>query len=1118
MGLKIIAGRRSQVLSQTVYREIGEALRNGKENLFLIVPEQFTLGAEAALIEANNLKGLLGAEVLSPKRLGDRVLRETGGLTKTFMDVHGKNMLLQKTLGEIQEDLTIYHSSAKKPGFLQSMGDFIAELKQNEISPDHLKTMMTDLDPGMITQKLSDIVKIYDHFNALLGVDRLDEEDFQNLVCEKIPGAPFLKAAELWFDGFQNFSHQDYKMIRMLMITVPELNIALPWDPNPIARDAEVFQLTRNTVNAIKNIGAEAMVEFELMKAPIQHHESPDLKHLEANLFAYPRNIKPSEVTDIALTQCQNTWEEVEKGAQKILELIRDEGFSFRDIVVLTGDIEEYGSIVKRVFTQYKIPFFMDDLRSVGDNHLVEAIIATLETLQNNYRFDDIFGFVKTGFSPITLSECEDLENYVLEFGIRGNQWQREFTKISQNEALDLERLNGLRLRLITPLLALQEKLKTNKSYAARTQALYEFLVDIKTPEKIDVLVEKLFEKENYEAMESYHQIWNILMEVFDQVAETMGADSVSLEDYLRILRSGFQGYRLGIIPPHRDYVSITDLRRSRSGAFEVLIVFGLNEGLIPGVGTEPNLISDSERMLLASHEIRLQNNREFQMDQERFLVYDLLTKPKSKLFIYWALADMEGNSRQPSILLSQIAAIFPALGIHSTLSEGNREFWSKISSPDSTLWHLTTYLRNKKNANIADAPEVDAPWAMVGEWFEQNPAYQERYRQLKAALDYKGLPGEMEPSQAKRLYGSTLRTSISRLELFRQCPFSHYVRYGLKPQGRPVYTIQAPEIGTLLHQLVDGFFKEVDHQNLNLRELTKEKRHTLVEEVMTRCLPQIKTNVFNSTGQYQYLGKKLERVGKKSIDIIMEHLCAGDFEPKYTEVNFEQDILIPELNLGEVKIVGKIDRLDLYEKDGTTFVKVIDYKTGSKKLNFDDIYYGLSIQLLVYLDGAMNVIEGEDILPGGTFYFHVDDPIPRVDFAQNIETEINKAFKLNGLLLDDPDVIAAMDGNSNKNKSEILPLNSNSASKLTAAEFEAVIKYVRATVIRQITRIYQGDIAVRPFKKGAEYGCQYCEYKGICQFDEDIQKNSYEVFKKTMKKNVFFELIEGEKTNEMDQ
>lgn len=1116
MGITMIVDRQSQRLSEEVYRQIGAALDAGKEKLYLVVPEQFTLGAEEALIKANRLSGLLDVEVLSPKRLENRVLQETGGLTKTYMDSHGKNMLLQKTLGDIQEQLTIYRSSVKKPGFLLSIADLIGELKQNEISPKNLEETRERLNQGIMPQKLGDVIKIYRHFQELLGNDRKDEEDLRNFVCGKIPTAEFLKDSEIWIDGFQNFSAQDYRMIGNLLETAKEIHIALPWDPNPVARDQEVFHLTATTMDAIKAIGASAQVSFKIEKISGVHQKNPELAHLEANLFAYPKLKYLEAVHQISLIQCQNTWEEVEMGAHTILELIREEGLSFRDIVVLAGDLDEYGSIIKRIFEQYQIPFFMDDLRAIGDNHLVEAVVTALEAIQSNYRLDDVIGFVKTGFSPISLSECEDLENYALEFGIRGKQWDQEFTKISQNPALDLDSLNQLRFKLITPLTQLKAALKAGQTCQDYTRALYEFLVTIKTPEKIEALVEQLLQEQNYEAMEIYHQIWNILMEVFDQIVETMGSDEVTSEEYLRILKSGFQGYQLGIIPPYRDYVSITDLRRSRSSAFEVLIVFGLNEGKIPGSGSEPNLFSDLERQILGAHQIRLQNNRSFQMDQERFLVYDLLTKPQSRLVLHWALADLEGNSQQPSILVSQILGIFPTIEIVSTFTDGVATFWNSLSTPDATLWHLVNYLRKSQTESSATQQER-VLWAEVLDWYQNNPAYRKNIDNLMEALNYAGVSQALTGTEAAALYGKNLRTSITRLETHRQCPFSHYVRYGLKPEGRPIYTIAAPEIGTLLHELIDGFFRAVREQQLDLRTLPKIKRDTLLEEVLNSCLPQIKTNVFNSTGQNQYLGKKLERVGKKSIDILVQQLCAGDFEPQATEFCFEQELSLPDAKLGEVKIYGKIDRLDLYQKDGHTWVKVIDYKTGSKKLGYDDIYYGLSLQLLVYLDGAMTVIPAEEILPGGTFYFYVDDPMPRLDFGENVQAAINKSFKLNGLLLDDDLVIAAMDHDADAKTSDILPVY-RSEFKLKQDEFMDIIDYVRKTVIRQIKNIYQGDIKIRPYKKGADYACQYCDYKGICQFDEAISQGGYEVLKSAMKKEQFFTLIQEGESNEMDQ
>lgn len=1115
MGIKMIIGRQSKVLSKAVYKDIGEALKNGKENIFLIVPEQYTLGAEESLIKTNGLKGLMGAEVLSLKRLGDRILKETGGLTKTFVDSHGKNMLLQKTLIEVQNQLKLYGASVRKPGFLQSIGDFIRELKENEIFPETLETLAKVLKPGIMTQKLEDIHIIYNHFNALLGEDRLDQEDRQSFICSKLPQGEFLKCAEFYFDGFQNFSNQDYKIIRGLINTTKEVRISLTLDFE--SKDTEIFRLTKNTFYRIKEMGAQEMISFEVEKIPFKKPKSASLCHLEKNSFAYPLEIYNDKVEDIILTQAQNTWEEVEKGAQKILSLVRDENFSYKDIIVLTGDLDEYGSIIKRIFAQYQIPFFMDDLRGIGDNQLIEGVMAILETIHGYFRFDDIFGFIKTGFSKITLEEAEDLENYALEFGIRGSQWEREFLKISENESLDLERLNALRVKLIEPLKDLREKMKGKKNCVFRTACLYEFLIEIGCLKKIEALINEFLDSENYEAMETYNQIWNILMEVFDQIGETMGAEEVSLEEYVGILKSGFQGYRLGIIPPYKDVINITDLKRSRSGEFQILMVFGLNEGIIPGTGSEPNLITDGERQILAGYDLYFQNNREFQMDQENFLVYELFTKPENRLYLYWALTDQEGNSRQPSILVSQITEIFPELEVFSTLNEGISSTWDKISGPDSTFWHFTHFLSTLDEEKDEEKYKI---WGSTQEWFKKEKKYQGNLEALFKALNYQGVLDEIQPQEAINLYGKSMETSISRLEKYRQCPFSHFVAYGLKPKGRPVYEIKALEIGDLLHSVVEGFFKTVDENKLDVQELSKEKRDEIVEAIIAKKLPKIKSNVFNSSGQYQYLGKKLERVGKKSVDMLIEHLCAGAFVPKCHEFSFKEEIELPKaikaMDLDTFKIWGKIDRLDLYENDGSTFVKIVDYKTGLKKLSYSDIYYGLSLQLLVYLDGAIKEIGGEEIFPGGTFYFHLDDPIPRVELADSVEGAINKAFKLNGLLLDEAVVIEAMDRERDKSQSEILPLHHSSESKLSRQEFKEILDYVGKTVIKQVTQIYKGDIRIKPYKKGSAYGCEYCDYKGICQFDEGIRQNAYDILEKSIKKDQFFHLIK-EDDHEMD-
>lgn len=1105
MGLRMITGRHAMALSESIYQEIADDLASQEEQLYLLVPEQFTLGAEAQLIEYNALKGLLGVEVVSPKRLGIRILKESGGLNKIHMDRHGRNILLQKAMTQVQDQLSLYKSAIRQSGFLEKMGNLISELKENELRPEDLKGPGS----GILNQKLADIGLIYQSYNALLGTDRLDEEDRHHLFCQKIGRSHFLKDAKIFIDGFQNFSRQDYRLIENLMIHAREVVITLPLDLNPA--DAEIFRLTATTMDRLKDLAARHQIFFTHQQLKNENRASLEIQFLEKNLYRYPPQTMTGPIETIHLCQNQTIWDEVEDSARQILSLIRQQGYAYKDMIILAGDLDLYGDVIKGVFTQYRIPFFLDELRPIGDNHLIEAIITALEAIISYYRSDDVLAYVKTGFSPISLADSRDLENYCLEFGIRGTDWKKPFSLYSQNPGLDLEKLNQTRAALMEPLENLWMKIRSRHSCRVMTTAIYDFLVESKAAQTLESLIDRLAQAEEYESLEAYQQIWAIMMKVFDQMVETMGDDEIKLDEYLRLLKAGISDYQLGVIPPQGDFINVTDLRRSRSQAFSILFVLGLNEGKLPGTGSEPNLITDAERKILQSHDLHLQNNLAFQMDQERFLIYDLFTRPQDQVFIHWALSDLEGNSLQVSPLLGRILAIFPDLAIDSRLAKNPASVWQMINKPQVTLWKLIQYQKTKEN----DGP-LAIIWQAVRDWIERSP-YNSQYQQGLKALSYQGIETSMVASQARTLYGKKMRTSVTRLEDFVKCPFSHYVTYGLKPGKRLVYKVEAPEIGNLLHDLVDGFFKQVETEKLQLTHLKEEKKQAMVGDLMKKLLPTIKKNVFNSSHHYKYLGKKLEGVGRRSIDAIIDQLAAGEFRPEKTEFQFEKEL--EEAPWGDVKIHGKIDRLDIYRQDGKSWVKIIDYKTGKKTLRYEDIYFGLSLQLVVYLDGVLSTLNEENLMPGGIFYFYVDDPILRMDinldpqaFNQKLQEELRKAFKLNGLVADDQAIIAAMDKERDKRHSEILPVYTGQAL-LKQEEFESLLSYVRALVADQIRQIYGGQIKVKPYKKDQITACTYCHYRGICQFDEDI--SGYWSLKKTMTKEEFFQLISEEADDE---
>ena len=1118
MRIRVIIGREGRLhinKSDYIYEEIGARLQRGRSKMYLLVPEQFTLGAERELMAYNRLPGLLGADVLSFKRLEYRILSEVGGIAKTFVDEHGKQMLLQKSIREVQKDLTVYGKSAGRLGFLENICAFISELKQSEITPEALEAAEAEVGEGRIlSQKLKDIRKIYSAYAALLSHDRIDDDDRAKLLCAQIPKSDYLERSLIWIDGFHTFSGQDFRIIEALAAKADCVTMTLTLDPDKNAPDASAFYVPGETLKRIEKMAIDLGFEAEIVNLETTVRPAVSgLDHLERNLFALrpaPYGQKPD---DLAVVQCKNIWNEVEKGAQKIVALVRERGFRYQDIVVLAGDMETYGGSIKRAFSEYGIPFFMDDVKKVTENNFLEAVLAALESNRSHYAYEDIFTFVKTGFAPITPEEAQELENYVIEFGIRGSAWEKPFERPSADEAVSLEALNASRERLMAPFMALRKSLRKARTYADKTKSLVRFLEDIKAPETIDGLSEALRERGDFDSMGLYNQIWNILMEVFDQINSTMGGESTTLEEYISVLSGGFQSYTVGVIPSRQDVVNITDLMRSRHSQMKALLVFGMNEGVIPGNSPSFNLLSERERDQLRKREMELQNNSDFRRAQEDFLLYSLFAAPSDYLYLSYAMADAEGGTIPVSPLIPRIQAVFPKLTIESALEDTLSKEWEAVTTPGGTMGSLIDHLRELRYGKGPAMPEATKRlWQTVGKWYDQTA-----FRQIQEALDYEGVDDHLSQGQAIRLFEPPIQASVSRLELYRKCPFSHYVEYGLRPVPRQAYEVEPPDIGTVLHQLIDAVYKKAEREQVSVRDLSQEKTDAMVDAILDETLPQVRHQVFNSTGQYQYLGRKLRRVSKRTVRVLVDHMRRGDFDFKYSERQFSQILELPSFD-ETVKVRGVIDRIDVYEREGDTFVKVIDYKSGNKSLNLAEIYYGLSLQLAVYMEAGLEILEGDNLIPGGTFYFHVDDPMLQVDKLdpETLTAALNDSFKLNGIYLDDPRFTKAMDAEADKD-SEVISLKSHN-SRLSRDEFEDLLSYVKRVIIEMTEKILGGDIAVRPYKKGKETGCEYCPYKGICQFDESIGKASYDVLRTSIPRDAFIQKIkEGGKDNEMD-
>ncbi|WP_026476627.1 helicase-exonuclease AddAB subunit AddB [Alkaliphilus transvaalensis] len=1124
MAFKYIIGRSGVGKTHYVLQEIKEALEKKEAHkLILLVPEQYTLQAERDLIKKLNLEGILRVEVLSFSRLVHRVYNEVGGLTKIHINEMGKNMIIRKLLEEHSKSLSVYQKASRQDGFVAKINELITEMKRHDVIPIELNQQLEKLDHAPLLQmKLSDFNLIYDSFNQYLANRYIDTEDQINLLIEKIPQTEFLKGAEIWIDGFHRLTPQTQRIIGELMKKAQQISMTFTLDPTPQAREGDLFSISTNTLGQIKRMAKELNLNEKVIKIETSMTEdnqltkTSQLKHLEKELYAYPYNPYLYKAEGIEIFVANNLYTEVEQVAINILSLVRDKKYRYQDIAVVSGDPDGYGRIIRRIFKEYKIPYFMDQKREIMDHPIIELILAALDTLIGNFQYKDIFRYLKSGFSDLKKDEYEKLENYVLAYGISGKQWTEAFYK---GEKEDIERLNQLREKVVTPFIKFKVKVKKAENVLEITRGLFEFLTDLKIEGKLQDWIDQLKELGHFDYVNENTQIWNTVMEIFDQLSEILGDSSISLKGYRRILESGFSACEIGVIPTTIDQVLIGNIERSRSHDIKALFVVGVNDGILPAIKEDKDILSGNERKLLKEKGFQLEFDDDSRLIEEKFSIYLALTKPSQYLWLSYSMATQEGKALRPSMLIDRFKKLYPKLEIKSELSHGEEYEFDLVASPEATFKHLVERIR----LNIDDK-EINEFWWDVYCWYHENESWRSKVNMINEGFFHANQVYYIPENKARDLYKTPITASISRLEKFSNCPFSHFITYGLKPTERKEYQLNNPDIGKLFHDSMDEFKNRLEAEGLSWLEIEKPKCDSLVEEVIDDMLDHFENGILQSTHRYQYLVNRLKRISKRALWTLTQHLKRGGFTPLGQEIRFGQGEEIPpivvELDNGEViYLEGRIDRVDLLEDEEGRYIKIIDYKSGNKDFSLTDAYFGLQLQLLVYLDAMMNMSNDHKnkTYPGGIFYFKIDDPLIKTTekAAEFVEKEINSKLKMKGVVLKDLKVIKEIDKDITS-YSDIIPVKLNKGEEISKTsnvlskdDFNDLILHVRHLVKEISWEMLKGNVKIYPCKKGKQVSCQYCLYQGICQFDSSLEDNVYRNIKE-LKDEEILEKIKG--------
>ena len=771
---------------------------------------------------------------------------------------------------------------------------------------------------------------------------------------------------------------------------------------------------------------------------------------------------------------------------------------------------------------KYIREYFLDKKREILSNPLVVLIISALEILVTNWSYESVFKYVKSGLITLETNFIDKLENYILANGIKGYKWTRDLL-ISQDEELTQEEIEIFEYmeEIRRPIINLYNKIKVDVTVRKYCTALYEFLLEINAFETMDKWLDNFNDKGMQDKIKEYTQVPSIVMDMLDQAVEVLGDEVVDLKTFSKILISGFEEKEIGVIPMALDQVNIGDIARIKGRDVKALYIVGANDGVLPSANKDEGILSDEDRIELKSKGIELASDTRSRVFEEQFMVYTALTIPSNYLMITYPMADFEGKSLRPSIVIPRLKKILPRLKEESEIFNSNLfdDKYHNITAPVPTFNELIEALRREY-----ENEEIEPYWVETFKWFEESEEFKDRTKIIFNGLNYTNLVEKIPREKIKRLYSNDngrLMFSVSRIEKYAQCPFSYYVQYGLKAKDRKVYEFTAPDLGSFMHDILDQFTNKIRKENILWGDLTKEKCAEIVNELVNSKLKNETNSILNSNKKYQYFSERFKKTITKSVTVISEQMRKGEFDIFKSEFDFgdfkDSDPIKLELPSKEiVYLKGRVDRIDKVDLNGETYIRIVDYKSGSKSFDLNELYYGLQIQLLVYLDAILK--NSEQILktqcmPGGILYFKIDNPIIKSKKAlteEEIQVEVLKKLKMDGLLLKNVELVKSMDRDM-ETYSLIIPAAfkkdgdfTSTSSVVTESQFELLRKYVNDKMIEICEEMLSGEVKIEPCKSSKVTYCDYCNYSSICQFDTSIKDNKYKIILKKKKDDLW--------------
>lgn len=1117
MSLRFCFGPSGSGKSHRIYEEIMQrAAEEPGRNFLIIVPDQFTMQTQKDLVMRSDRDGILNIDVLSFGRLSHRILEEVGTKEMPVLDDTGKSLVLQKVAADLKEQLPAMGSLLHKQGYIHEVKSAISEFMQYGISTQDMDKLITSAQKrGALAMKLKDLKTLYRGFQDYIRDHFITTEETLDVLRRSLSKSKILKGSVVVFDGFTGFTPIQNRLIQELMRvcaeTIVTVTIGVGEDPYKMDGEQKLFHLSKKTVADLEKLAAEAEVErgedLFVKGGPNRFAKAPALHYLEQNLFRYQYEPYAGEQQEIHMFEALSPREEVHQTALYIRHLIREQGMTYRDIAVVIGDLEGYASYVETEFGQLEIPCFLDRTRGIVLNPMIEYIKSALQLYIKDFSYDTVFHFLRSGMADISREEIDELENYVIRTGARGYRtYSRLFTRRTeelqgnaegseQAEEKTMERLNRIRQQFMDAVEILhmgsQEKAGDYVSH------LYDFLEQNQVQQKL-LNYQQQFEKEgDLSRAREYAQIYRLVMDLLDQVYELLGEEEISRQEFADILEAGFGEITVGTIPQNVDRIVVGDMERTRLKQVKVLFFLGVNDGSIPKNASKGGIISDMDREFLIESGTEMAPSPRQQMYIQRLYLYLNMTKPSEQLYLSYAKVNSEGKGIRPSYLIDTVRKLFPAMSVEYPQ---NRSRLEQIEGRQEGARYLAEELREYVEGTLPEEERQD--FYLMYRAYEADAAGRDL---LTRAAFRRYRESGLSRIVARALYGQQLENSVSRLETYAACACRHFLQYGLSLQEREEFGFEASDMGTVYHAVLENFAGKLAESNLTWWDFTEDFAAKAVKESVEAYAATYGETVLYSSARNEYAITRMSRILTRTVLTLQKHLKQGSFQPDDYELSFRfaEDLDSIHVDLSEdekMHLQGRIDRIDVSEDAEHVYVKVIDYKSGNRKFDLAALYYGLQLQLVVYMNAAMEMESrkhpDKEIVPAALLYYHIDDPTIETPVEltdEQINEQILAKLRMNGVVNSDPEVVERLDRYM-QDKSVVIPVEkkkdgsfSARSGVLSREEMQLISSYVDAK-IRSIGReILDGKIAANPYEKGNEEACTYCAYKKVCGFDGSI-------------------------------